>query len=181
MQSWSSNFLSRLWHFNGEWKQNPLASNLKPESLRPVCQLHLHTALPSSTQISQTLNLTDCFPWPCSTDAQWLYSPVSLFLESDHRSIWKFLPPFHIQISIYTLWLPRLIYFMKLYFLLNIFTEKRNFVHLILIEGLSFWKFYLCPCLLSITRLWVPRGTWQWYTYSPLFHIRFSLLGKVTE
>ena len=70
MQSWSSIFLSPLWHFNGEWRQSPLASNMKPESLIPVGQLHLHTVLPSSTWISQTLNLTDCFTWPCSFDAQ---------------------------------------------------------------------------------------------------------------
>ena len=58
--------------------------------------------------------------------AQCLYTHVSLFLESHHRYIRKFLPPFHIQIFIYTLWLPRLIYFTKLYFLLNIFTEKKT-------------------------------------------------------
>ena len=49
---------------------------MKPESLRPVCQLHLHTVLPSSTWISQTLNVTGCFTWPCSFDAQCLWSEV---------------------------------------------------------------------------------------------------------
>lgn len=159
MQSWSSNFLSPLWHFNGEWRQSPLASNMKPESLRPVGQLHLHTVLPSSTWISRTLNLTDCFTWPWRFDAQCFTHlfPSSWSLTTGLCGNFHLL---FISKSSSTLYDCQDLSILWSFIFLLIFSQKkRHFVHLILIEGLSFWKFYICPCFLSIIRLWVPRGT----------------------
>lgn len=112
-----------------QWRMKTKSLSLKHEAwVSETCQ----PASPSHCPALIHMDLADTEPdWLLHLTLEvWcsvLYTPVSLFLESHHRSMWKFSPPFHIQIFIYTLWLPRLIYFMKLYFPLNIFTEKKTF------------------------------------------------------
>ena len=135
------------------------------------CPALIHMDL-ADTEPDWLLHLT-LQPW-CLV----LYTPVSLFLESHHRSIWKFSPPFHIQIFIYTLWLPRLISILWSFIFLLIFSQKKTLC------ALNFDRRVIISKILYMSMFFIHHQTVSAQRHIIMLYLLTILpyqIGKVTE